>query len=86
MKKMFFVAAMAFATLGVFASSQPVKRSFDPSKLKKMESSPNRTISCTKTKKYPDGSEVSVTASCDDRSSSCTMAAACQAASLALEK
>ncbi|MDX1904546.1 MAG: hypothetical protein SFU27_10345 [Thermonemataceae bacterium] len=85
MKKMFFVVAMAFATSGVFASNQPVERNFDPSKLKKMESSPNKTITCTKTKKSPDGSEVSVTVTCNDRSSSCTMDAACKAASLALE-
>ena len=82
---MFLVAAMAFATSGVFASNQPVERKFDASKLKKEESSPNKTISCTKTKKYPDGSEVSATATCNDKSPSCTMDAACKAAALALE-
>ncbi|GAB4491550.1 MAG: hypothetical protein OHK0045_17550 [Raineya sp.] len=73
---MFLVAAMAFATSGVFASNQPV-RSFIS---KEITGEPQKKSSCTirYTKDGPNGPvQVQITVSCE-----CTQQEACQQAAL----
>ncbi len=78
---MFFVAAMAFATSGVFASNQPVEKKSTLTSQKNTKEPNVKSVCTVRYTKYVDGKpvQVSITVSCE-----CTQQEACaQAASLA---